>query len=124
VLGLHETVKTEIFYPAAGAVLEGEDREWLGKALVEREELHDLVAKVENMPADDPAFESTVLVLGEQASRHMKKEEDEIFPRLRHSRLDLLGTGERMAARKAHLVTRPIDRKTIHSARKVMGGRP
>jgi len=54
----------------------------------------------------------------------MKKEEDEIFPRLRHSRLDLVGTGERMAARKAQLATAPLDRRLIHQARKVMGGRP
>ena len=64
------------------------------------------------------------MVLAEQAARHMKKEEDEIFPRLRHSRLDLVGTGERMAARKAQLATAPIDRRLIHQARKVMGGRP
>jgi hypothetical protein len=54
----------------------------------------------------------------------MKKEEEEIFPRLRHSRLDLVGTGERMAARKTQLATAPIDRRLIHQARKVMGGRP
>jgi hypothetical protein len=52
----------------------------------------------------------------------MKKEEDEIFPRLRHSRLDLMGTGERMAARKTQLATAPIGRRLIRQARKVMGG--
>ena len=62
------------------------------------------------MPSDDPTFDSTVMVLAEQAGRHMKKEEDEVFPRLRHSRLDLVGTGERMAARKTQLATTPIDR--------------
>ena len=55
------------------------------------------------MSSDHPTFDSTVMVLAEQAARHMKKEEDEIFPRLRHSRLDLVGTGERMAARKTQL---------------------
>jgi hypothetical protein len=76
------------------------------------------------MPSDHPTFDSTVMVLAEQAARHMKKEEDEIFPRLQHSGLDLVGTGERMAARKAQLATAPIDRRLIHQARKVMGGRP
>lgn len=122
-LALHETVKMEVFYPAAEAVLEGEDRERLARARVEREALHDLIAKVENMPADDPSFEATVLVLGDQADRHMKEEEEEIFPKVRHSSLDLLGTGERMSARKTELATTPLDSRTIRQARKVMSGR-
>ena len=63
------------------------------------------------------------MVLAEHASRLMKKEEDELFPRLRHSRLDIVGTGERMAARKTELATAPIGRRAIRQARKVMGGR-
>ena len=105
-------------------MLEGEDKELLDKARVEHDGLRHLIAKIENMPSDQPTFDSTVTVLAEQAGRHMKWEEDEIFPRLRHSRLDLVGTGERMAARKTQLATTPIDRRLIHQARKVMGGRP
>ena len=67
-------------------------------------------------------WDSTVAVLAEQAGRLMKKEETELFPRLRHSRLDLVGTGERMAARKTELSTAPLDRESIRQARKVMGG--
>ena len=123
-LTVHATIKKEVFYPAAEAVLEGDDRELLGKARIEQDGLRRLVARIENMSSDHPTFNSTVMVLAEQAARHMKKEEDEIFPRLRHSRLDLVGTGERMAARKTQLATAPIDRRLIHQARKVMGGRP
>ena len=123
-LAVHATIKEEVFYPAAEAVLRGGDREQLGKARVEEGGLRDLIATIENMSSDNPAFDATVMVLAEQAARHMKKEEDEVFPRLRHSGLDLVGTGERMAARKAQLATAPIDRGLIHQARKVMGGRP
>jgi hemerythrin-like domain-containing protein len=122
-LALHITIKKEVFFPAAEAVLEGDDKELLDKARVEHDGLRHLIAKIENMPSDHPTFDSTVTVLAEQAGRHMKWEEDEIFPRLRHSRLDLVGTGERMAARKTQLATAPIDRRLIHQARKVMGGR-
>jgi hypothetical protein len=123
-LTLHATIKKEVFYPAAEAVLEGDDRELLGKVRIELDGVERLVAGIENMSSDHPTFDSTVMVLAEQAARHMKKEEDEIFPRLRHSRLDLVGTGERMAARKTQLATAPIDRRLIHQVRKVMGGRP
>jgi hemerythrin superfamily protein len=122
-LAVHGTIKEEVFYPAAEAVLEGDDRELLGKARIEQDGLRRLIASIEDMSSDHPTFDSTLMVLAEQAARHMKKEEEEIFPRLRHSRLDLVGTGERMAARKTQLATAPIDRRLIHQARKVMGGR-
>jgi hypothetical protein len=121
---LDARIKKEVFYPAAEAVLEGDDKALLETARIEHDGIRHLIAKIEDMPSDHPTFDSTVMVLAEQAGRHMKKEEEEIFPRLRHSRLDLVGTGERMAARKTQLATAPIDRRLIHQARKVMGGRP
>jgi hypothetical protein len=121
-LAVDATIKAEVFYPAADAVLEGEDRELLGKARVEHDAIHRLIDKVEDMSSEHPSFDPTVMVLAEHANRLMKQEEDELFPRLRHSRLDLVGTGERMAARKTQLSTAPIDRRLIRQARKVMGG--
>jgi len=121
-LRAHGRVKKEVFYPAAEAVLEGEDKELLARARIEQDELLHLVGKIEGTSAERPEFDSAVILLAERAARHMKLEEDEIFPRLRHSRLDLQGTGERMAACKAELTTRPIGRRLIRQARKVMGG--
>jgi Hemerythrin HHE cation binding domain len=117
-------IKEEVFYPAAQAVLQGSDKELIDKARAEQNGLRQLIATIENMPSDNPSFDSTVMELAGQAARHMKKEESEIFPRLQHSGLDLVGTGERMAARKTQLATMPIDRTLIHQARKVMGGQP
>lgn len=123
-LAVHAIIKEEVFYPAAQAVLQGSDKELIDKARAEQDDLRQLIATIENMPSDDPTFNSNVMELAEQAARHMKKEEDKVFPRLQHSGLDLVGTGERMAARKTQLATMPIDRTLIHQARKVMGGRP
>lgn len=120
---VNAAIKHEIFYPAAEAVLEGEDKELLGKSRIEHEAISRLIDEVENTPADDSSFDSTVAALAERAGHLMKSEEDELFPRLRHSRLDLLGTGERMAARMTELATTPIDRRVIRQARKVLGGR-
>lgn len=122
-LEANTAIKHEVFYPAAAAVLDGEDRELLGKAALEHDALRRLISKVQDTPADDPGFDLAVGLLAEQASRLMRNEEAELFPRLRHSRLDLAGTGERMAARLAELATTPMDRRVIRQARKVMGGR-
>jgi len=119
----YAAIKHEVFYPAAAAVLAGDDRELLGKAQVEHDGIQALIEKVENTAADDPSFDATMTVLAEQAGRLAKREEQELFPRLRHSRLDLLGTGERMAARRTELGTAPIDRERVRQARKVMSGR-
>jgi hypothetical protein len=118
----YAAIKHEVFYPAADAVLEDEDKELLAKAHVKHDAIQDLIEKIEDMSADDPSFDATVTVLAEQAGRLMKQEEEELFPRLRHSRLDLLGTGERMASRKTELGTAPIDREQVRQARKVMSG--
>jgi hypothetical protein len=119
----YAAIKHEVFYPAAAAVLTGEDKDLLAKAQVKHDGIQDLIGKVVNTPAADPSFDATVTVLAEQASRLMKQEEEELFPRLRHSRLDLLGTGERMAARKTEIGTAPIDRERVRQARTVMSGR-
>ena len=119
----YAAIKHEVFSPAADAVLTGADRELLGKAQVKHDSIQGLIEKVEDTAADDPSFDATVTVLAEQASRLMKQEEEQLFPRLRHSRLDLVGTGERMAARKTELGTAPIDRERVRQARKVMSGR-
>ncbi len=119
----YATVKREVFYPAADAVLAGADKELLAKAQVAHEGLQDLILKVEDTAADDPSFDTIVTSLAERAGRLMKQEEDELFPRLRHSRLDLVGIGERMAARQTELGTTPIDREGLRQARKVMRGR-
>lgn len=120
---LHTVVKQEVFHPAAAAVLDGEDKELLDRSQVMHEAIDGLIDKVESTPADDPSFDALVLVLAEQCRQLMKQEEEKLFPLLRHSRLDLVGTGERMAARKTQLGTAPIDREVIRQARLVMGGR-
>jgi hypothetical protein len=100
-LTVHGRIKKEVFYPAAETALEGEDKELLAKVHVEQDELQHLIGKIETMPADGAGFDSAVLLLTERAARQMKQEEDELFPRLRHSGLDLLGTAS--AWRRAKL---------------------
>lgn len=121
-LANHHAIKAELFYPAAEAVLGEEDRGRLESLRAYHEVLLDLIEEIEVMPSDNKAFDSHVRDLGDLACRLMKAEEEDVFPRLRHSKLDLVGTGERMAARKSQLATRPLDRALIRQARKVLGG--
>src|SRR5262245_37144237 len=74
-LEIYSVIKHEVLYPAAAAVLEGDDKALLGKARVRHDGIHELIDKVENTPADDPTFDALVAVLGEEARRLMRQEE-------------------------------------------------
>jgi hypothetical protein len=123
-LTVHATIKQEIFYPAVAAVLDGDSDDLLGKASIEHGGIQGMISKIEDTAADDPLFDSMMEVLATYAGRHMKAEEEQLFPKVRHSRLDLLGTGERLAARKLELATAHLDRQAVGRARKVMGQKP
>ncbi|WP_421994556.1 hemerythrin domain-containing protein [Reyranella sp.] len=123
-LGVHAAIKEEVFYPAAEAVLAPERQELVAVSRRDQDEIGHLVEAVERTPADDPGFDAAFEAVLERTHRLAEREEKDLFPALRHSGLDLAGTGERMAARRAQLATRPVDRETIASARRVMGGRP
>jgi hemerythrin superfamily protein len=122
-LTVHARVEQEIFYPAVAAVLDGGSDELLGRANVEHDGIQGLISKIEDTSAADPLFDSMIEVLASYVTRHAKAEEEHIFPKVRHSRLDLLGTGERLAARKLELATAHFGRQLVGRARKVMGGK-
>jgi hypothetical protein len=115
-------LKNEIFYPAATAVLEGRAAGVLAEARVEQATIKDLVDRIEDLPARDELFDWTVKALGSHVLRQVKLEEQELFPRLRHSKLDLEGTGEKLASRRLELGTRRPDSSVFRQGKRVLGG--
>ena len=103
-LTVHAQIEEEIFYPAAReAVRSGEDL--LDEAEVEHGSIKELVAAIENAsPDDDELFDARVKVLGEYVKHHVKEEENELFPKIRKSDLDLEEVGAQLAARKEELM--------------------
>lgn len=122
-VALHAAIKDDVFYPAAHAVVPADRRALVDGAGREQEAIGRLIERIEQTPADAPGFPSLVADMLDRMRRLAALEEKELFPLLRHSGLDLRGTGERMAARGAELATQPLDRGTIARARRVMGGR-
>lgn len=101
-LTVHAIIEEEIFYPAAREALGPIDL--LDEAIVEHEGAKVLVAQIKAMAPDLPLFDAKVSVLGEQVRHHVREEEDELFPQIRETKLDLEVLGERLAARKAELL--------------------
>jgi hemerythrin-like domain-containing protein len=105
-LTVHAQIEEELLYPAAKEAL-AEDEEEVAlvyEAAVEHDTAKDLIARIEAMTEADEEFKATVKVLGEYIKHHVKEEEDELFPALEESDLDLEEIGMQLSERKRELM--------------------
>ena len=105
-LTVHAQIEEEILYPAAKEALteDEEESELVPEAEVEHASAKELIAKIQGMTPDDESFKATVKVLGEYVKHHVKEEENEMFPALRKTELDLKEMGSQLAERKYQLM--------------------
>ena len=101
-LTVHATVEEEIFYPAAREGVEEQDL--LDEAEVEHASAKDLIAQIQDMQPEEDLFDAKVKVLGEYIAHHVKEEEEELFPKVKRSKLDLKALGGDMSVRKQQLM--------------------
>lgn len=101
-LTVHTQIEEEILYPAAREVLN--ERNLLDEAAIEHASAKELIAQIESMQAGDELFDACVTVLGEYVNHHIKEEQEEIFPKLKKSDLDLDALGGQLQERKDELI--------------------
>ena len=101
-LTVHATIEEEIFYPTVRKRSK-EIQELVEEAAVEHQTLKDIIGRLEEAPASDPLYDAGVKVLSEYVKHHVKEEENELFPKVRSTDLDLEALGKRMLERKAEL---------------------
>ena len=102
---MHATIEEEILYPAAKeAFADEEEEDLVNEAEVEHGSAKELIAKIEGMSNDDEHFKATVKVLAEYIKHHVKEEENELFPELKKTELDLKELGGRLADLKFALM--------------------
>lgn len=104
-LTVHAQIEEEIFYPAIKGVLNHnkKEEELVPEATVEHQTLKQLIEDIENTDTDDELFGARVKVLGEYVKHHVKEEQDEIFPKVRDSDLDMVELGTMLLQRKQEL---------------------
>jgi hemerythrin superfamily protein len=100
-LTIHAQIEEEIFYPAIEKVLR--DKTLVPEAKVEHETLKYLIAQIENESPDSELYDAKVKVLSEYVKHHVKEEHNDIFPKVKESKLDLIELGEQLAVRKEEL---------------------
>ena len=101
-LTVHAQLEEEIFYPAVREAID--DDELMNEAMVEHASAKDLIAQIQSMAASDPMYDAVVTVLGEYINHHVEEEQNEMFPKVQKSDMDLEELGLEMAERKEALV--------------------
>lgn len=102
-LTIHAQVEEEIFYPAFKEALG--DSELVPEAIVEHATLKKLIAEVQTAGLEQEMFDARIKVMGEYVKRHVKEEQDEIFPKARESKdLDMVELGAQIMQRKEELM--------------------
>lgn len=102
-LTVHAQIEEEIFYPAAQKALK--DHELVPEATVEHQTLKYLIAQLlnENISDDKELYDAKVKVLSEYVKHHVKEEQNELFPKVKESKLDLIELGAQLQQRKEEL---------------------
>lgn len=101
-LSVHAQIEEEIFYPAVREALK--DKLLVPEATVEHGGIKDLITQLEGIEPNGEDYDAKVKVLSEYVEHHVKEEQNEMFPKVKASSLDLVALGAQMAARKVDLL--------------------
>ena len=100
-LTIHAEVEEQVFYPAVRGPVRDDDL--MDEAVVEHASAKELIAQILEMDPGDDLYDAKVEVLSEQIEHHVKEEEDEMFPKVRKGKVDLVALCAEMEAFKAKL---------------------
>jgi iron-sulfur cluster repair protein YtfE (RIC family) len=100
-LSIHAEVEEQVFYPAVRGPVKDDDL--MDEAVVEHASAKELIAQIMEMDPGDDLYDAKVKVLSEQIEHHVKEEEEEMFPKVRKGKVDLVALGEEMEMFKAKL---------------------
>ena len=99
---VHAKLEEEIFYPAVRKALK-EDL-MMDEADVEHANAKELIAQIQDMTPGDTLYDAKVMVLGEYIDHHVKEERNEMFPKARTSKVDLVKMRATLQGRKEELM--------------------
>jgi hemerythrin superfamily protein len=114
-LTIHAQIEETIFYPAARRAVQEQGQELLNEAAVEHQTLKDIVGRLEMAPTSDPLYDAGVKVLSEYTKHHVREEENELFPKVQQTDLDLQALGQQLEQRQQELESQ--DQRTSQNGR-------
>lgn len=120
-LTVHAQIEEEIFYPAVREAIRDEDL--IDEATVEHQSAKDLIAQIESGGPQGELFDAKVKVLGEYINHHVREEQNEMFPQVRKTKLDLKELGQRLQERKMALMEGGAESSASDSSGALTGSR-
>lgn len=102
-LTIHAQIEEEVFYPVVKKALK--DHDLVPEAVVEHQTLKNLIAQLlsEEISDDKEMYDAKVKVLSEYVKHHVKEEQNELFPKVKETKIDLQELGAQLQQRKEEL---------------------
>lgn len=101
-LTIHTQLEEEVIYPAFRKQVK-DAKSLVNEAQVEHDSAKVLIEEIQTMASNEELFDAKVKVLSEYVDHHVKEEEQEMFPLLQKSNLDLNSLGKQLVERKMEL---------------------
>jgi hemerythrin superfamily protein len=101
-LKVHAQIEEETFYPQARQATK--DNDLIDEAAVEHATVKRLIGEIDGMEVGEELYDAKIRVLGEMVKHHIKEEEEELFPELVATKMDLDAVGKELAQRKEQLM--------------------
>jgi hemerythrin superfamily protein len=102
-LRVHTQIEEELFYPVVGRALTA-DKGLLEDARREHAQARESIMRIESMTSDNPSFCDEVDALSRCVAEHVAAEEQELFPKVSATTLDLNALGVALAERRDTLL--------------------
>jgi hemerythrin superfamily protein len=102
-LRVHTQIEEELFYPAVSRALTA-DKQLLEDARREHALAKESIVRIESMTSENASFRAEVALLSKQVAEHVAAEEQELFPQVSASKLDLNALGVALAERRDTLL--------------------
>src|SRR4030095_13147211 len=101
-LRVHTQIEEELFYPAVGRALTNDDL--IADAVREHAQAQESIMRIESLSSESPAFREEITKLAAQIAEHVSKEEQELFPQVSATTMDLTALGVALAERRDTLL--------------------
>jgi hemerythrin superfamily protein len=102
-LTIHAMIEEEILYPAARRALGSDGQKDVDEAYVEHFQVKTLIEKFTSLKPGADGFDATFKVMSENVRHHVREEEEQLFPELRKTKLNLGALGQKLSKRKDQL---------------------
>jgi iron-sulfur cluster repair protein YtfE (RIC family) len=105
-LRVHTQIEEELFYPAVSRALTDDVSEspLLSQAAREHAQAKQTIVRIESMTSEKAGFHEEIATLARQVAEHVAQEEQELFPQVQTTNIDLAALGVALAERRDTLL--------------------